>query len=242
MGYAVPIQVLENASTQQGELSRHDPMRILGMPSQRNVPLIGTVPLPASYAQFNEHMADVRRTYFAHMLPYTLSLRGTDAPLSDAQRAGLTAARTTRDTRGCEVAWTGVGATLVRCSADDALTSSRFAPPPPAPCTNEDGLDPATAVDSFSDDTGAQWQVRASAAHGCDWMVISMSRALPTGTLTFVRGAPSAYMEAAVMQLKALLNLGPAAQQVVVDVRELKNGVSVRASAPERLDRSIKLE
>lgn len=34
-----------------------------------------------------------------------------------------------------------------------------------------------------------------------------MARALPTGMLTFVRGAPSAYLDAAVMQLKALTSI-----------------------------------
>ena len=92
VGYAVPVQAIESASTQWGEVSLHDPMRILGMPSERNAPLIGGIPLPAPYARFDKHMADVRRTYFANMLPYSLSLGGTDAPLSDAQRVGLCAA------------------------------------------------------------------------------------------------------------------------------------------------------
>ena len=241
LGYAVPVQAIESASTQWGEVSLHDPMRILGMPSERNAPLIGGIPLPAPYARFDKHMADVRRTYFAHMLPYSLSLGGTDAPLSDAQRAGLCAAlgpeycieatqavaspaRATQYARGCDAPWNGVGVALVRCTARDPVASSRmmddaraqvatlrvgqqFAQAPPAPCTSEDGLEPAVAVDSFADHTGAEWQVRASAARGCDWVVVSMARALPTGTLTFVRGAPSAYMDAAVMQLKALTSI-----------------------------------
>jgi hypothetical protein len=238
LGYAVPVRAIEEASTQWGEVSRSDPMSVLGMPSARNHPLMGGIPLPAPFARFEKHMAEVRRTYYAHMLPYSLSLGGADAPLSDAQRAGLCAALgpqycvdpsqaaaspagATRYTRGCDVAWNGVGAALVRCTARDAVSSSlmmddaraqaaalrvgqRFAQAPPAPCTSEDGLDPAMAIDSFTDRTGAQWQVRASAARGCDWVVISMARALPTGMLTFVRGAPSAYLEAAVMQLKVL--------------------------------------
>ncbi|MEJ0034513.1 MAG: serine protease [Gammaproteobacteria bacterium] len=240
-GYAVPIRTIEDASTQWGEVALHDPMRILGMPSERNQPLIGGIPLPAPYARFEKHMADVRRTYYAHMLPYSLSLGGTDAPLRDTQRAGLctalgpeycvdesqavaTPARATRYERGCDTPWNAVGAALVRCTARDAVASSRmmddarmqaatlsigqrFTQAPPAPCTSEDGLDPATAIDSFTDHTGVQWQVRASAAQGCDWVVISMSRSLPTGTLTFVRGAPSAYVDAAVMQLKVLTSI-----------------------------------
>lgn len=241
LGYAVPIRAIEEASTQWGEVAQNDPMRVLGMPSERNHPLIGGIPLPASYARFDKHMADVRRTYYAHMLPYSLSLGGADAPLSDDQRTGLCAAlgpeycidasqavaspaRATQYTRGCDVAWNGVGAALVRCTARNEMSSSRmmddpraqaaalrvgqrFVQPPPAPCTSDDGLDPATPVDSFTDHTGAQWQIRASTARGCDWGVISMARALPTGMLTFVRGAPSAYLDAAVMQLKALTSI-----------------------------------
>jgi hypothetical protein len=118
---------------------------------------------------------------------------------------------------------------------------------------SEDGLDAATTVDSFTDRTGAEWQIRASAARGCDWLVISMSRALPTGTLTFVRGAPSAYLDAAVMQLKALTSirrdgdadasdLGPAPEKIVIDVRELQNRVGIRVGASERLDRGVELK
>lgn len=240
-GYAVPVRVLEEASTKWGEVSLHDPMRILGMPSERNHPLIGGIPLPAPYARFDKHMGDVRRTYFTHMLPYSLSLSGADAPLSDTQRASLCAAlgpeycvseseavaapaSATQYARGCEVTWSGVGAALVLCTARDAVDSSRmmddsraqaaalsvgqrFAQPPPAPCTSDDGLDAPTPIDSFIDHTRAQWEIRASTARGCDWVVISMSRALPAGTLTFVRGAPSAYLEAAAMQLKVLTSI-----------------------------------
>jgi hypothetical protein len=255
LGYAVPIEAIESASTQWGEVSLHDPMRILGMPSERNAPLIGGIPLPAPYARFDKHMADVRRTYFAHMLPYSLSLGGTNAPLSDSQRATLctalgpdyclntseaiaSPARATQYPRGCEVPWNAVGAALVRCIARDPITSSRmmddpraqsatlraglqFAQSPPPPCTSEDGVDPTTTLDSFTDHTGANWQLRTSTARGCDWIVISMSRALPTGTLTFVRGAPSAYVDAGVMQLKALTSIRRDGEkdQVLAEVR-----------------------
>jgi hypothetical protein len=285
LGYAVPIRTIEEASTEWGEVALNDPMRILGMPSQRNAPLIGGIPLPAPYARFDKHMADVRRTYFAHMLPYSLSLGGNNAPLSDAQRASLCAAlgpeycvedsqataspaRATQYARGCDIAWTGVGAALVRCTARDPVTSSRMMDDPrtqsvtlrvgqrfaqPAPCTSEDGLDPANTIDSFTDRAGAEWQIRASAARGCDWLVISMSRAHPTGTLTFVRGAPSAYLDAAVMQLKALTSirrdgdgdasdLSPAPEKIVIDVRELQNRVGIRVGASERLDRGVELK
>jgi trypsin-like peptidase len=238
LGYAVPIEMIDAASTQWADVSLHDPMRILGMPSERNQPLIGGIPLPAPYARFDKHMTDVRRTYYAHMLPYSLSLGGLGAPLSDNQRASLCAAlgpeycvdgalatsapvSATRYGRGCDVVWNGVGAALVRCIARDAVAASRmmdddrtqaatlsvgqqFVQAPPAPCTSEDGLDPAVTVDLFTDHTGAQWQVRASPARGCDWIVISMSRPVADGMQTLVRGAPSAYVEAAVMQLKVL--------------------------------------
>ena len=241
LGYAVPIRTIETASTQWGDVSQHDPMRVLGMPSARNQPLIGGIPLPAPYARFDRHMADVRRTYYAHMLPYSLSLGGSDAPLSDTQRVGLcdalgpeyclspqqataSPARATQYARGCDAPWNAVGAALVRCTARDVIASSRmmddahaqaaalnlgqrFVQAPPAPCTSEDGLDPAVTIDSFTDHTGASWEVRASPARGCDWLVVSMARALPNGTLTFVRGAPSAYLDAAVMQLKALTSI-----------------------------------
>jgi hypothetical protein len=241
VGFAVPIQTIEAASTEWADVSLHDPMRILGMPSERNQPLIGGIPLPAPYARFDKHMVDVRRTYFAHMLPYSLSLGGIDAPLSDTQRAELcralgpgycieasqataSPARATQYGRGCDVTWNAVGAALVRCTTRDAIAASRmmddprtqaatlragqrFVQPPPLPCTSEDGLDPASDIDSFTDHTGAQWQVRASPARGCDWMVISMSRPVADGMLTLVRGAPSAYVEAAVMQLKVLTSI-----------------------------------
>jgi hypothetical protein len=285
LGYAVPIRTIEEASTQWGDVALNDPMRILGMPSERNAPLIGGIPLPAPYARFDKHMADVRRTYFAHMLPYSLSLGGSNAPLSDAQRASLCAALgpeycvedsqataspagATQYARGCDIAWTGVGAALVRCTARDPVTSSRMMDDPrtqsatlrvgqrfaqPAPCMSEDGLDAASTVDSFTDRAGAEWQVRVSPARGCDWLVISMARALPTGTLTFVRGAPSAYLDAAVMQLKALTSirrdgdadasdLGPAPEKIVIDVRELQNRLGIRVGASERLDRAVELK
>ena len=265
LGYAVPIRAMETASLQWGDVSLHDPMRVLGMPSERNQPLIGGIPLPAPYARFDKHMADVRRTYYAHMLPYSLSLGGADAPLSDQQRASLcdalgpeycldptqataTPARATQYARGCDAPWNAVGAALVRCTARDAITSSRmmddaraqaaalntgqrFVQPPPAPCTAEDGLDPATALDSFTDHTGASWQLRASAARGCDWIVISMARALPEGTLTFVRGAPSAYVDAAVMQLKALTSIRRDGDKT--GNGEIKDAVLAVASAPQ---------
>ena len=265
LGYAVPIRAIETASLQWGDVSLHDPMRVLGMPSERNQPLIGGIPLPAPYERFDKHMADVRRTYYAHMLPYSLSLGGADAPLSDTQRAGLcdalgpeycidasqataTPARATHYARGCDAQWNGVGAALVRCTARDAVASSRmmddqrtqtvalrtgqqFAQAPPVPCTAEDGLDPATTIDSFTDHTGASWQVRASPARGCDWVVISMARALPEGMLTFVRGAPSAYMEAAVMQLKALTSIRRAGDRN--GDSEIKDAVLAIAGGPQ---------
>jgi hypothetical protein len=187
-------------------------------------------------------MIEVRNTYFAHTLPYSLSLGGLDAPMSDTKRAQLCAAlapdyckesaaeavvtqvRASQRGRGCEVAWNGIGAALVRCNARDALSAARmlentrsqaaalsqgrqYTQPPPAPCTNEDGLESSTNTETFADHTGAQWQVRASPVQGCDWVVVSMSRTLPDGTMTLVRGAPSAYADAATMQLKALTSV-----------------------------------
>ena len=242
-GFAVPIQELDAASTEWADIAMRDPLRALGMPSERNLPLIGGIPLPASWGRFEGHMIEVRKTYFAHTLPYSLSLSGTNAPMSDTQRGALCAALehgycvdeneasvtsvrdvqnvTARRPRGCEVSWNGLGAALVRCNARDALAAShmadnaraqiasvslgrRFAPAPPAPCTSDDPLESPVAQDAFADHTGAEWQVRAWPVRGCDWVVLSMSRALPDGTLTFVRGAPSAYADAAAMQLKAL--------------------------------------
>lgn len=243
-GFAVPIAVLEAASTAWADIAMRDPLRTLGMPSERNLPLIGGIPLPATLARFERHMIDVRNTYFLHVLPYSLSLSGIDAPMSDAQRGGLCAAMeqgycdgargiasatpvravenlTARRTRGCEVAWSGIGAALVRCNARDAIAASRmadnaraqmvsvslgrrFAAVPPAPCTSDDPLDSPVAQETFADHTGAEWQVREYPVRGCDWVVLSMSRAISNGTLTFVRGAPSAYADAAAMQLKAL--------------------------------------
>ena len=145
---------------------------------------------------------------------------------ADSNEASMTPVRadqnaTSRRSRGCDVAWNGVGAALVHCGARDAIATSlaandaraekasmslgrRFAPAPPAPCTNADPLEGPAATDTFSDRTGARWQVRAWSMRGCDWVVLSMSRATPDGPLTFIRGAPSAYADAAAMQLKAL--------------------------------------
>lgn len=237
-GFAVPIQQVEAASTEWADIAMRDPLRTLGMPSGRNMPLVGGIPLPAPYARFEQHMVEVRKTYFAHMLPYSLSLSGDEAPMSDAQRAGLCAAlepgycvgsndtaitrvRADGPSRGCAVAWSGVGAALVKCRTRAGLESTRmldnmraqvataslarpFTQAPPAPCTNHDPLDEVAATDSFTDHTGADWKVRAWPVRGCDWVVLSMSRALLDGTLTLVRGAPSAYADAAAMQLKAL--------------------------------------
>ena len=241
--FAVPVEKLESASTEWAQIAIRDPLRALGMPSERNLPLVGGIPLPASWARFEQHMIEVRKTYFAHTLPYSLALAGVDAPMSDTQRVALCEAldrdycvdpneasmtpvradqsATSRRSRGCDVAWNGVGAALVHCGARDAVAASlavnnaraekasmslgrRFAPVPPAPCTNADPLEGPAATDAFLDHTGAQWQVRAWSMRGCDWVVLSMSRALPDGSLTFIRGAPSAYADAAAMQLKAL--------------------------------------
>jgi hypothetical protein len=176
-------------------------------------------------------MIEVRRTYFAHMLPYSLSLAGADAPMSDALRTQLCAAlgpgycgeihgdeavtpvRAEKKLRGCSAAWSGVGAALVRCAPSRGLLlpagyGRRFMTAPPAPCTNDDAPGEVVATDSFTDHTGAQWTVSASPMYGCDWVVLSMSRTVPDGTLTLMRGAPSAYAEPAVMQLKALTSVG----------------------------------
>jgi hypothetical protein len=107
----------------------------------------------------------------------------------------------------------------------------RFVQAPPPPCTSEDGLEAATPIDAFTDRTGAQWQVRASQAAGCDWTVVAMSRPLATGMLTFVRGAPSAYADAAVMQLKALTSIRHDA-----DNGEIKDAV-LAAAGPSDLAR-----
>jgi hypothetical protein len=229
--FAVPIELLEAASTEWAEIAMRDPLRVLDMPSERNQPLIGGIPLPAPYAKFEKHMIEVRRTYFAHMLPYSLSLAGEDAPMSDAQRTQLCAAlgtgycgevngnvavtpvRAEKVSRGCSAAWSGVGAALVRCASSRASLvpagyGRKFTAAPPAPCTNDDVLGDVAATDSFTDHTGAPWTVRAYPMHGCDWVVLSMSRTVADGTLTLMRGAPSAYAEAAAMQLKALTSVG----------------------------------
>ena len=63
-------------------------------------------------------------------------------------------------------------------------------------------------MEPFTDPAGATWQMREWAVRGCDWTVISMSRpTLPGAMVAFVRGAPSAYAEAAAMQLKALTGI-----------------------------------
>ena len=229
-GFAVPIEQVEAASTEWADIAMRDPLRVLSMASQRNQPLIGGIPLPSPYAKFEQHMTEVRRTYFAHMLPYSLSLAGEDAPMSDSQRAQLCAAlgtgycddvasgavttpvRAEKLSRGCSPLWNGVGAALIRCTSARASLAAasygrRFIGPPPAPCTNDDALGDVIASDSFTDHTGAQWQVRAWPVHGCDWVVLSMSRATSEGTVTLMRGAPSAYAEPAVMQLKALTSV-----------------------------------
>jgi hypothetical protein len=235
-GFAVPIGAVEQASTEWANIAMRDPLRTLGMGSGRNLPLQGGIPLPAPYARFERHMINVRRTYFAHMVPYSLSLSGDDAPMSDAQRAELcaalepgycvrsnvataTRARAERLSRGCAVTWAGVGAALVRCENRAALGAAhsnnevrahlstamlgrRFAQQPAAPCSLNDPLEDTSASDTFTDHTGAMWQVRAWPVSGCDWTVLSMSRSIPGGTLTFVRGASSAYVDAASMQLR----------------------------------------
>jgi hypothetical protein len=228
--FAVPIELLEAASTEWAAITMRDPLWVLDMPSERNQPLIGGIPLPAPYAKFEKHMIEVRRTYFAHMLPYSLSLAGEDAPMSDSLRTQLCAAlgagycgeahgdvavtpvRAEKKSRGCSAAWSGVGAALVRCASSrsslvPAGYGRRFMAPPPAPCTNDDALGDVVATDSFTDHTGAQWTVSAYPMYGCDWVVLSMSRAVADGTLTLMRGAPSAYAEPAVMQLKALTSV-----------------------------------
>jgi hypothetical protein len=229
--FAVPVEQVDYASDEWADIAIRDPLRVLGMPSQRNQPLIGGIPLPSPYAKFEKHMIEVRRTYFSHMLPYSLSLAGDDAPMSDAQRAELcaalgtgycddvvgdsavTSARNEKPLRGCSTTWTGVGAALVRCTSTRAqLAAANYgrkytAAAPPAPCTNLDSFAESAASDSFVDHTGAQWQVRAWPMNGCDWVVLSLSRVTPDGTLTLVRGAPSAYAEPAAMQLKVLTSV-----------------------------------
>jgi len=226
LAYAVPIEIVEAASEKEADIAMRDPLRLLGMPSERNMPLLGGIPLPAPYERFDRHMAEVRRTYFAYTLPYSLSLSGKDAPMSDAQRLHLCEAlgpgycdnqiATRIDRKGirrCSVKWSGVGAALVECRGDNpermqmtlASTGRRAAQAAPAPCTPEDPLEPLPATtDSFTDQTGATWQTQSWSVLGCDWTVLSMSRSVPGGALAFVRGAPSAYAEAASMQLKAL--------------------------------------
>ena len=247
-GFAVPIQLIEGASTEWAEIAMRDPLRALGMPSERNQPLLGGIPLPAPFARFERHMIEVRKTYFAHMLPYSLSLAGVDAPMSDAQRSALCAAlepgycdetnqatatpvHSVRKARGCDVTWNGVDAALVRCNARDALAASRMSenaraqmasvslgrrllPAPPTPCTADDTVEGVAGSSSFTDHTGAEWQVRAWPMRGCDWVVLSMSRPLPDGMLFFVRGAPSAYADAAAMQLEALTAIRREGDQV----------------------------
>lgn len=228
--YAVPVQIIESASLHEADIAMKDPLRLLGMPSERNMPLLGGIPLPARYERFDRHMSDVRRTYFAYTLPYSLSLSGDGAPMSDAERLRLCASlgpeycdeqmKTTRlrnSIRRCSVRWSAVGAALLECRNDGegekaalamAALGRRASMATPAPCTSEDPLDALAAMEPFTDQTGATWQTRAWSVRGCDWTVISMSRSVPGGTLAFVRGAPSAYAEAASMQLKALTAVG----------------------------------
>lgn len=224
LAYAVPVQVIEAGSVQEADIAMKDPLRLLGMPSERNLPLLGGIPLPAPYERFSRHMSEVRRTYFAYTLPYSLSLSGDGAPMSDAQRSQLcaalgpgycdepvTATRVRKSVRRCSVRWSAVGAALVECrDGREALPLAmvmlgrRASPAAPAPCTLADPLDDLPATDTFTDPTGATWQTRAWSVRGCDWTVLSLSRSVPGGTLALVRGAPSAYAEAASMQLKAL--------------------------------------
>jgi hypothetical protein len=266
--FAVPIQHVENASTEWADIAVRDPLRTLSMASARNMPLIGGIPLPAPYARFEQHMIEVRKTYFAHTLPWSLSLSGDDAPLNDAQRKDLCAAlgagycderpanittpvRAERRGRGCAVPWNGVGVALVRCGTQRETTAShavddvraqiamasagrRASQAPPAPCTSNDPLESLLATDSFTDHTGSEWQIHAWPVRGCDWVVLSMSRSVAGGTLALVRGAPSAYADAAAMQLKALTSIqcadcgksNPLEEAVLAEARGVQSEVS----------------
>jgi hypothetical protein len=220
LAYAVPVQIIEAASENEADIAVRDPLRVLGMTSERNLPLQGGIPLPAPYERFNRHMSEVRRTYFAYTLPYSLSLSGAGAPMSDAERADLCAAlgagycgeqpfetRHRESTRGCVVKWRGVGAALIECAAGSE-THPATSVSVPAPCRAEDPLEDLPSTEGFTDPTGAMWQMREWSVRGCDWTVISMSRpSAAGGTVALTRGAPSAYAEAAAMQLKALTGI-----------------------------------
>jgi hypothetical protein len=253
LAYAVPIAIIDGASLEEADIAMRDPLRLLGMPSERNMPLVGGIPLPAPYERFNRHMAEVRRTYFAYTLPYSLSLSGVGAPMSDAERIHLCEAlgpgycdeqiktRVVRKSlRRCSVRWSGVGAALVECRGESeglpltlASVGRRASQAAPAPCTPEDPLEDLRATDSFTDQTGTTWQTRSWSVRGCDWTVLSMSRSVPGGTLAFVRGAPSAYAEAASMQLKALTGIQcencmapKTADAVLAEARSTRSDVS----------------
>jgi hypothetical protein len=223
LAYAVPIGIVEASSSEQADIAMRDPLRILGMASERNLPLLGGIPLPAPYERFNRHMGEVRRTYFAYTLPYSLALSGAGAPMSDVERAhlcealgpgycgGQIKARVGKSLRRCSVRWSGIGAALVECRGDPeelpfALASMgrRALQAAPTPCMPEDALEDLGTTESFTDQTGTLWETRSWSIRGCDWTVISMSRLVAGGALALVRGAPSAYAEAASMQLKAL--------------------------------------
>jgi hypothetical protein len=179
-------------------------------------------------------MIEVRNAYYAHMLPYSLSLSGTDAPMPDTDRANLCAAlgadycsearapsalqtRNEKASRNCAVTWAAAGVALVRCDTDAAraLNNRRtereaatlgqlVAQQPPPSCSSQNELENEVTTDTFTDHTGAKWSLHARSTTGCDWVLLSLTRNIPTGTLTFVRGAPSAYTGPAAMHLKAL--------------------------------------
>jgi hypothetical protein len=225
VAYAVPIATVEAASPREADIAMRDPLRLLDMPSEQNMPLLGGIPLPAPYERFDRHMAEVRRTYFAYTLPYSLSLAGAGAPMSDVERMQLCEAlgpgycdaqmktRIQKLPRRCAVRWRGLGAALVECRGDAeavtlaAASTGRASLGAPAPCTPEDPLEPLPETGTFTDKTGATWQTRSWSVRGCDWTVISMARPVANGTLAFVRGAPSAYAEAATLQLKTLTTI-----------------------------------
>ncbi len=242
IAFAIPIAHIEAASTSEGVVRMSDPMTVLDMPSIRNQQLSDGVPLPSAYPMFARNLMRVREDYFALMLPISLSLEGKDAVLSDEQRQRLCVAmgepyceQRTQDSlaevgrresppKGCDIAWVGVGASLIRCSARDGHAADRMVNSVRAqaeaatlgrdalqrengPCHPTDALDAASLEESFVDATGAQWRVREWTVRACDWTVITMSRATADEMLTLVRGAPSAFASVAAMQLKALTGL-----------------------------------
>ena len=235
IAFAIPIAHIEAASTSKGTLRMDDPLTVLDMPSNQNLSLQSDVTLPASYTRFAHDQVQAREAYFAYLLPFSLSLEGNDAVLSDEQRKRLCVAlgdayceqnvrgglievasrergAPEHPARGCDIAWVGVGAALIRCAnmraqAEAAVLGREALQREDATCPLSEPLDWTAREELFADPAGAIWRIRSWPVRACDSTIVTMSRRTLDGMLTLVRGAPSGYATVAIQQLKALTNL-----------------------------------